>query len=263
MILSYVTTALRNLVRYKAYSSINIFGLAIGIACCLLILIYVQGELSYDGFHDKSDRIYRVCKSVSRPDGFGGMWAAAGVPPAPLIAEDYPGVECAVRFFRPRVAIKQNNNACFEDRFFFADPDVFKVFSFRLSEGDPETVLREPFTVVLTADKARKYFGDLDPIGRTLTLQSGQDLVVTGIIEEVPQNSHIKFDFLASFESYLIEVPSFRSHWDGPVWTYLLLKEGCIPSEIEAAFPDFIAIPWDKAHSVWKPGYSSSQLLLP
>jgi putative ABC transport system permease protein len=239
MLKHYLTIARRCLLRHRAYALINIFGLAVGVAACLLIMLYVQNELSFDGFHRNKDHIYRVAEYTKRPDGFQRARASAGTPIGPLLKVEFPEVATAVRFYRQRMLVSRANQRFYEDRFCFADSGFFRVFSFTLAKGDPLTALKEPFSVVITASVARKYFGDADPLGQTLRLDNRVDLTVTGIVDEAPPNSHISFDLIASFETANRLWNEFGGHWESGVWTYLLLAPGVRPDALEAKFREF------------------------
>ncbi len=237
-------TALRNIRRNRIYSFINILGLAIGIACFLLIVFYIQHERSYDSFHERGENIYQVVR-INKQGDWQEERVNTGAPLAPLMVENLSGIEEAVRFtcFRNDL-IGFGENRFIERRFFFADESVFDVFTFPLALGDSSSALSEPFTVVLAPGVARKYFGDLDPINKVLTYYFGGkaiDFRVTGVLEKIPQNSHIDFDFLASYKSLLPIVGEYfiTKHWDSPTWTYVLLKKGVSPQSIDSLLPAF------------------------
>ena len=221
----YFTLALRNLLRSKTFSAINILGLAIGIATCVVILLFVKSELGYDGFHEKADRIVRV---VFRGSVQGEEMNEAHVMPpvAEALLADYPEVEEATRIRLmgyPKITHGdksfRNNSAA------FVDASFFRVFTFPLIEGNAATALKEPNTVVLSASTAKKFFGEEDPIGRELLMYDGNTaLKVTGIMADMPANSHFHFDVLVSMSTF----PESRN----PSWmvsefyTYLLLQPG-------------------------------------
>jgi len=248
MLKNYFKIALRNLAKYKGYSFINIAGLAIGMACCLLIFLYVQDELSYDRYHDKADRIYRVIEEV-RLEGVGEESASMPFPTGETLPIEYPNeIEAAVRFYNfqaPTLLVEYGNTGekrFDEPRFFFADPQVFQVFSFEMIHGDPQSALTEPNSVVITEAMAQKYFEDEDPMGEILRFVNQFDFRVTGVVKNVPQNSHFQYDFLASFSSlrrfYGGNLP--RGWYWNPCWTFILLKEGVSSSDLEARFPELV-----------------------
>ena len=168
MLRNYLTVALRNLFRQKVYSFVNIAGLAIGIATCVLILSFVRFELSYDTYHEKADRIYRVAQERIAADGQVLSTAFSQQPLAPALRAEFPEVVQAVRFVRGGTVISHENNRFYEE-FLFGDASALEVFDFPLIKGDRHTALQAPYSVVLTEKMARKYFGTKDPMGKVLT----------------------------------------------------------------------------------------------
>jgi putative ABC transport system permease protein len=251
MLKNYIKTAFRNLKRFKGYSFINLMGLAIGIACCILILIYVQDEFSYDRIPRDYARIYRITLHMQTPDQ-GEIRTARTPPPwAPSLAEDFPEIESYVRLKTPLVSWlvgrEEMDKRFHEKGFYFADETVFDFFNFKLKTGDPQTALKEPKSLVLTESAAKKYFGSEDPMGKTLRLDNTYDFQITGVLEDVPRNMHFSFDILASF-STLSAIPIYGGNvyttWRngvGPdLYTYIRLKDGIAPSVIEAKLPEFL-----------------------
>ncbi|MGB3861634.1 MAG: ABC transporter permease, partial [Candidatus Aminicenantaceae bacterium] len=245
---NYLKIALRNIFKHKGYSLINIIGLAIGMACCLLILLYVQDELSYDRYHKNADRIYRVIEEV-RLEGVGEESSSMPFPTGDTLPLEYPdAVEASVRFYNfqlPTMSMQYgalDEKLFNEPRFFFADSAVFQVFSFEMTEGDPKKALEEPNTIVITEAMVEKYFEDEDPIGKTLRWQNGVNLNVTGVLKDIRPNSHFQFDFLGSFATlrrlYGGNLPQ-TWYWN-PCWTYILLKEGASPDALQAQFPALV-----------------------
>jgi putative ABC transport system permease protein len=211
MLKNYLKIAYRNLSRNRGYSVINILGLTIGVVCCLLILVYVFDELGYDRFHEGSERIYRIVQQP-KSEGTGEPSSTNPFPLRDALMNDYPHlIESGTRFFNLRankLTLSYNNESHFnERRFFFTDPEVFDVFDFGLEEGDEVTALANPNTLVMTRQMARKYFGDDDPIGQTLRFEGRIDMEVTGILEEIPENSHFQADILASMGTVATSVP--------------------------------------------------------
>nr|WP_321353983.1 ABC transporter permease [uncultured Draconibacterium sp.] len=238
MIRYYVKTAFRNLLRHRFYSAINIVGLAIGITACILIMLYVQFELSYDKFHEKSDRIYRVNLYSVRDDNTN-RWPGSSPPLRNTIQDEIPEVEEAVRISQYWEPVMQYKDKVFnETKWCFADDNFFKIFSTSFIYGDPNTALVEPYTVVLTESTAKRYFGNENPLGKTLTRKYNYDWTVTGVIKDFPENSHIKPDFLGSIKS--------RPYNNGANWlnnmlyTYVLLKEGASNSEVDSKLEDVV-----------------------
>jgi putative ABC transport system permease protein len=248
MLKNYFKIALRNLKRHKGYSFINVFGLALGVACFVLIVLYVQDERSYDRYHENADRVFRVVELLEGAEESSSQ----PFPVGETLVADFPHlVESSVRFFNmqaptltlsyePPTGEKLTFN---EQRFFFTDSTVFEVFDFELVRGNPATALAEPNTLVMTEAMAQKYFGDSDPIGQVVLFEGTNELVVTGILAEVPANSHFRFDFLSSFESLdqILPQPQVLQGWYwNPAWTYVLLAEGVLPATLEAQFPGFV-----------------------
>ena len=239
MLKNYFKIALRNLKKHKGYTFINITGLAVGLACCLLIVLFVRDELSYDRYHDNADQIYRITL-----DALLGEQAINGpISPAPMaqaLVNDFPEVVQATRFFtfRNKPLVRYQDNQFVEERFFYGDSTFFEVFTFPLLLGDPETALVEPNTVVLTESMALKYFGQQDPLGQTLRLNERTDYEVTGVMADVPTNSHFHFDFLGSINT----LDNSRN----PLWvsnnfrTYFLLADGHSPEALQAKFPAMV-----------------------
>ena len=238
MLRSYLTSALRNLRRHRAYTAINALGLAVGIACCLVIFAFVRDELRFDRFHERSDRIYRVVYSTA--DDGQPTNANSSFSVGPELEQSFPEISESVRFIKmgwgEQRVFARGDRRFYEQAFFFADPSVFDVFSFPLVKGDAETALTDPNTLVLTERASRKYFGEEDPIGRALSIDPFNDgrftdYVITGVLRDLPRTSHIPFDFLLSFSS----LPQPVEGWGlDPVFTYVLLNAGADPRPIEA-----------------------------
>jgi putative ABC transport system permease protein len=215
---------------------VNLIGLAIGVSGCLLIGMYVIGELSYDQYHDNKERIYRVTQSTLTNGEAEERAATTPFPLKNIIENELSGsVTTTVRFFdleSESVAIKNpdNNVIIRQSRFFFSDPGIFEMFNINLVRGDPGEVLSEPNSVVITEQMATVYFGDEDPMGKTLHFEGRISLTVSGVMEEWPENSHFKADFLTSFETLRnlwgnYDQLTSRWRWN-PVWTYILTSPG-------------------------------------
>ncbi len=238
MLRNYLKIALRNLSKHKGYAFINVVGLAIGLACCLLITLYVKYELGYDRYHEKAERIYRLTTEA----GISGRithFSGAASPMAAVMRAEFPEVEQATRVWNGSEIVRVGDRRFKEDRYYWADSTVFDVFSFVFVKGNAETALDRPYTVVLTQSTARKYFGSENPIGKVLRVGDVTDVTVTGVIEGMPDQSHFHADFLASMSS----LPWAR----GDEWlsninfkTYLVLREGASPEALTAKFPELI-----------------------
>ena len=245
MLKNYLAIALRNIRKHKAYSFINISGLAIGLACFLLIMLYVQDELSFDRYHENADNIYRIAVDIQANEGLQQNAQTPPVWPTYLLA-DHPEIVNAVRFKPPRQKwmVNYGTRHFTEKGWTFADSSVFDVFNFPLVQGNPKSALTVPFTVVLSEAMAKKYFGDEDPMGKIITIDNQYDFAITGIMKNMPVNSHFHADFFASFVSmedpqilYLVNVLQAQFPF---AYTYLQLAENTPPEVIEAKFPEFI-----------------------
>lgn len=231
MINNYLKSSWRNLRRDKAYSAINISGLAVGLAICLVIVLFVRHELSYDTFHEKSDRIYRThIKGRFGDTDLNSLFMANPLKDA--LIKEYPEVKHVTRFKDiRRTLIKYKDKSILEDGFFYADKDFFNVFTFPLIKGDPNTALSEPNQVVMTESTARKYFGEEDPMGEMIRLEDSVAYKVSGICRDVPANSHFHFNMLASYKNYWF---SDNDLWiNTNVYTYFTLKKGQDPAAFE------------------------------
>ncbi len=238
---NYVIIALRNIRKHKGFSLINIAGLAIGIASCLLILFFVQSELSYDRFHERAERIYRV--GFTFHVGTNQFDAALG--PCPLAAamvEEFPEVESAARIFARQsrggdVFVRYGEKRYKEDKFLWADPELLDILTIPFIKGNPEGALAQPYSVVMTSETAVKYFGQEDPIGKMLELGDGSLYMVNGVTESWPEHSHFHFDFLASFSS--LPKSEDLDFYDTAVFTYILLRESASIDALESKLPEF------------------------
>ena len=232
MLKSYVTIALRHMTRQKSYTAINVFGLAVGMACAMLIFLYVDFELSYDRYHEKADRVYRVAVNND-----------ARTPPAmaPALQEDFPEVVRYVRLLPTTGTwvMKHEEHIYYENRVYWADNALFDVFDFPLIRGDARSALEAPLSVVISEDTAQKYFGEADPMGRTINADSGFLLLtVTGVMENTPANTHLQADFIISMSTAYQEDLGYWS-WIN-FYTYILLSEGQPPAATEKKLPDFV-----------------------
>ncbi|MBN1482273.1 FtsX-like permease family protein [candidate division KSB1 bacterium] len=239
MLKNYFLVALRNLLRQKGYSIINITGLAIGISCALIITLLVQDELSYDRFFPNAERIYRITLNANVQSKEFRTARSSGPVAARLMAH-VPEVEAATHI-RSRsgtptanCSVRYGDNAFIEYHLFFTDSSFFKVFTCEVLEGDVNTFLTEPNTVVMTDAMARKYFGDEPALGKVLEIDNKTSYTVCGVVKGFPQQSHWRFTFLASLSS--ISVPEIDSWINNTWYTYALLKEGTSARQAEATF---------------------------
>jgi putative ABC transport system permease protein len=222
MFKNYFKIAFRNIRKYKGYSFINIASLAIGIACCMLIIFYVGFELSYDNYHKDVDRIYRIGLDRNVP-GEKNICASVGYPLAAHLKKNLPQVEYAGRIRRAyNVLIKKEDTLFYENNFFYVDNDIFDIFTIPFIKGNPEQALINPGTIVISQSMANKYFGEEDPLGRRLTVNSN-DFQITGIVKDPPSNTQFKYSFITSLnDSSLPE--RIRNSWTASmVHTYLKL----------------------------------------
>jgi putative ABC transport system permease protein len=230
MLHNYFKVALRNIVRHKGYSFINITGLAIGMACCILILLWVQDELSFDRFHENAGDIHRVIQDINFAD-HSTTWAITQGPLGPALKNDFPEIADMARFTRRGMRLSYQERI-FDETLGMADGSIFKMFTFPLLRGDPDTALADPFSLVLTEEMARKYFGEENPIGKILKADNRFDFKVTGILKEVPRNSHIRFDFLIPF-IFGRELNYTVDRWGNSQFTtYVQLHKGVPASEV-------------------------------
>ncbi|NBB85931.1 MAG: FtsX-like permease family protein [Bacteroidetes bacterium] len=241
MLRNYLTTALRTLRRRPGFTALNIAGLALGLACCLSIGLYVQHELSYDQHHGEAERIFRV---VQNTDDEGTAWVGGAM--APLLAEDFPQIEEIVRFHRANTPMRRPDEQQVVEvaNFIYADSTAFNVFNFPLVQGDPETALARPGTVVLTEEAAARHFGDEDPMGQAL-LAGERELTVTGVMKDLPATTHMAIDMMTSLATFKLNVwgsaeSRFTSFWWPSTYTYALLKEDASAPALAEQLPDFI-----------------------
>ncbi len=242
MIANYIKIAVRTIIRQKGYSAINIIGLAVGIACCLLIFMYVKDEFAYDRFHENSDRIYRVFRTHEASGGEVREVARTNWLLSDILTANFPEIEKSVRIARFEARIRYNDNDFIETNFFVADPAIFDVFTIRFVHGDPATALNEPFSVVITEETAQRYFGNENPIGKSLLYDYQHPFIVTGVVTGFPQQSHFHFDLIASMESTkALLSPVWFQHW-GNIWlyTYVLLSPGTDSSTPEQQLASFM-----------------------
>jgi putative ABC transport system permease protein len=244
MFQNYLKIALRNLWRHKVFSFINIFGLALSMSVCLLVIFIIKDQLSFDRFHAHLDRIYRLNTIAIRKDNSTEKYASTAFPLGSTLHNDYTVVEEIVRFNRGlnSDAVYQQTNLPL--RGLFTDPSFFKVFGFQLAVGDPATALNEPNSVVLTHETANRFFGKENPLGKVLTVKGIADFKVTGVLKPIREKTHFEFEALGSNASLPAlekaggEIPSLDD-WKSiyTCYLYVLLKEGRTKQELEAVLP--------------------------
>ena len=236
MFIHYLTIAVRTLFKYKSYALNNILGLTIGFACAISILLYVRNELSYDRYHENADRIYRIVEGndVKTPPLLG-----------PTLKEEYPEIE---RFLRIQGTagiwlMAYQDKVFYETEVAWTDETLFDLFSFPLLRGNPDTALKDPYSVVITRSTAQKMFGDEDPMGKVIVADNGfADLRVTGVMEDIPDNSHFRMDYFVSLSTApLVGYPRTLERWNVRYfYTYLLLTEGYPGEMLEEKLPAFV-----------------------
>lgn len=232
MFKNYLKLAFRNLLKHKAYSSINIAGLALGMACCILIMLYVQDELSYDKFHRDADRIFRVAMTIDTR-GVPTSFAPTMGPLAAALVNDYPEITDVVQIL-PAGTVQVSpapDQHYYEDRAYLADSSFFRIFSFRLLHGDPAQALAQANAVVITREKALKYFGQENALGKRLDV-NGTSYLVTGVMEDIPSSSHFKPEVVSSLG--LLRSREFMQNWHANMLhTYIKIAEGVSPQAVE------------------------------
>ncbi len=251
MLTNYFKTILRTFRKNKTFSFINIFGLAIGITSCLLIALYIQQQISFDKFQKNGDRIARVIMQYSfegSDASNGGNYTSVRVPK--VLKNNFPEVEDAVIISQTKRIIQSNSNLFTEDKFLYAGSSFFNVFSFPLLQGNNQLVLAQPYNVVLTKSAAKKYFGNEDPVGKTLKITGDSSLYqITGVSADCPANSQIQYDFVASFSSLGIEPKYEDSYWNANYTTYLLLNNPNSIKTLQAKLPAFTKKEMEGAHA--------------
>jgi len=238
MFRNYLKVAIRNFFSRPGFSFINVLGLAVGVACCLLILLFVRDERSFDRHNEKLDRMYRVGLSAFVNNNATEA-CVTSAPMAKALVDEVPEVEAAARVRSFGFPVFRYGDKVFsEERVYWVDNSFFGIFTVPFLEGDPRTALEKPLTIVLTRSMARKYFGGETGLGKVLNADGRRDYIVTGVVEDPPRNSHFHYDFLASVETF----PDSRS----PVWvnnnyrTYFLLREGARAGAVASKLPDLV-----------------------
>ncbi|MGN6638703.1 MAG: ABC transporter permease, partial [Mucilaginibacter sp.] len=238
MIRNYIKTEFRNLLKNKGFTAINILGLSLGLATCLLIVFYVFDELSYDKYNVNADRIYRINNEIK----FGGEEDASADVPAPTAAAlkaDFPEIEQVARF---RVTggnqVKKGTQNIQEYAMVYADPEIFQVFTLPMISGSPHTARKDPHTIVITERTAEKYFNTTNVVGKVLTFNDTSLYKVTGVIKNIPSQSHFHFDFFISMPTL---VESRENAWfSNNFKTYILLRPGANINALKGKLPEFM-----------------------
>ena len=248
MLKNYLTIAIRNLLRHKLYSLINIFGLALGLACCILVILFIQREYSFDQYHENGDRIYRVWRKITDKNGIINHNDSVSGALGPALAKEFPEIETTVRMWKSWTWVLANDKII-EQEICVADPNIFDVFTYPLIKGDPETALLEPQGIVLTQSMAERFFGDTDPMGQTLTIEDlylGGSYTVTGIMKDIPsQTSWNTWFHCVTATLPLQKGRDVWNRWDRfatwrPTRVYAHLKPNADVHALENKFPNFI-----------------------
>jgi putative ABC transport system permease protein len=235
---NYLKTAWRNLLKNKGFTTLNGLGLSLGIATCLLIVFYVLDELSYDRYNEKADRIYRINNEI-KFGGNEGVYASSPAPAAQALKNDFPEIEQVVRLQNGgRIRVKKGNGYIQEDHIVYADSSLFAVFTLPLIEGETNNALRNPKSVVITEQTAKKYFNRTDVVGQTLLINDDEPYRITGVMKDLPIESHFRFDFFLAISDL---AASREAAWlSNNFVTYVVLKPGTDPGRLDAKFPGFI-----------------------
>ncbi|MEO1517734.1 MAG: ABC transporter permease [Bacteroidota bacterium] len=242
MLKSYVLLAIRNIKRQPLYTLLNVMGLTVGIIATLFILLFITEETRYENFHQKADRIHRISSDITEQDNHF-RWAVTQVPLARQVREDYPEVESAVRFMpmdRPRLRYK--DQSFYAEDAYYADSTLFEVFTFELINGQEETALDQPHSILLNESLAKKMFGKEDPIGKVIKLEDEvQDYQITGVFKDIPNHSHLIPDALFSINTVPYFMQPEPDSWGGfQLYTYVLLREGANAAAFERKLQNII-----------------------
>ncbi len=248
MIITYLKIAWRNFHRNRGYALLNLGGLALGLTVCLAILLYVQDEWSYDAFHKNANRIALFQQFEGSAVG-GGAWK-------PLLERELGQAQEVTRLLPVKALLTIGDQSYYESNFYFADSNVFKVFTFPLLQGNPDQVLSEPYSVVLSETMAKKYFGNENPMGKIIRYDKKRDLSVTGVMQDLPGNSHQEIDFLTNHsKAWELTGYNYQGFWDGSHYTYVLLSPGSSAAQLNARATDLIKASGDPNAGVWKPNF--------
>ncbi|MEP2510286.1 MAG: ABC transporter permease [Reichenbachiella sp.] len=234
-----IIQTVRSLWMHRSTTILNISGYAIGMLCVSILFFYIKGELSYDNFHDKKNEIYRVIR-LSEMNGEKYKIGVTSGPYAPHLQLDFSSdIKSTLRIYSTEALFEYGEKSFKEDKLLFADPNFFQFFSFPLLVGDPAAVLNEPNAIVLTKSSASKYFGNENPLGKTLILDKEEPFVVAGIMDDLPSNSHLDFDFMCSMK-YLEDLRFMKRWWNNGLFTYVQVESPTIAAGLEAKLPGFM-----------------------
>ncbi len=241
MLKNYLTIAFRTLTKNKSYALINIVGLSIGITFLALIFFFIEGELTFDSFHSKSDRIYRIVERDNSDPENEELYGQTSPGVALAMKEDIPGIEAQTRIFKPggHIDITWDGKKTHERSYIIAEENFFEVFDFEFVKGDPGSALQNNNSIVVTESLAKRFFGDQDPMGQTMKWENFAPSKVTGVLKDLPENSHLQFNIMFSRNTEFTEDwgPYLISWKNYGAYSYLLLDENSDPKSVEAAFP--------------------------
>lgn len=262
MLINYIKIAVRNLLKYRFISFINLFGLTIGLSCCLLILTYIIHELSFDKYNSKAANIYRVTRIFKSPEtGAVNLHLGTVAPPfGPLLQNDFKEIKSLTRLLGVSVLpLAYQEKKFIERNVYFADEHLFDVFDVQVVKGNPANALTDPFTVMLSEEMAKKYFGDADPVNQVIKMDNRSNVKVTGVYKAFPSNAHIHPAIMISFntlkDSAVYGEQNLRTNWgNNSFFTYMLLPGNYDPKKLEAQFPAFL-----NRHIVEGAKYKTSQ----
>jgi putative ABC transport system permease protein len=233
--------------KYRFTSFINLFGLAIGLTCCMLILAFILNELSYDKYNTNANRIYRVTRSFNNQDGIISLNLSTIAPAfGPYLKNDFPEIQKMTRMLKNGItSFRYKENLFNENNIYFADDNLFDVFTLKVKEGNPKTALSDPFTVMLSEDMAKRYFGNEDPMNKTIRAYNQFNLKVTGVYKDFPSNSHMHPDALVSFttlnDTTVYGAENLRTSWgNNSFFNFLLLPENYHVKNMIDRFPQFV-----------------------
>ena len=267
MFRNFLKISMRNITKHKVHSAINVLGLALGLACCFLIFLWVTDELSYDRFHVNLDRLYRMV--LEYPKSTESAFTAYAAPAAAeWLRNNIPEIQETARFRivsnRPQILVAHNDKQFYEERFGFGDKELFELFTFPFLEGEPEQALSNPDSIVLSEDTAHRYFGRDNPIGKVLNVENQFDFIVTGIMKNIPDNSHLKFDMLVPFEnieSFMPEYGEFLERHNLHFFrTYVMAHRNASIPDLEEKVREYLSIMFNRDN---EPDYSWRHHLQP
>lgn len=248
MLRNYLKIAIRNLMKYRFISFINLFGLTVGLTCCLLILTYILNELSYDKYHPGADNIYRVTRSFRNPQtGVQSLNLGTVAPPfGPLLLNDFKEIKKMTRLLpNGQTPVRYEDKMFNEPNVFFADEHLFDVFRIDVVKGNPAKALSDPYSVMLSETVAKKYFGDEEPMNKMIRLDNQLNMKVTGVFRSLPANTHLHPEIMISFntlkDTAIYGEENLRTNWgNNSFFTYMVMPEGFQPEKMEAQFPAFL-----------------------